>query len=148
METDIEQVVLHAIQQMLTLYRQKENQKTALQFTRTGRINACMAELTRLQQLQERYRQEKLTLYEGYIAGDCSKERYLKKKAEVDKTVQELDEDVKKQESGFGRSGGGSSYLGKSTAGTEQTVPGYPISYQRNGTGIYSGYLHLSGFAD
>lgn len=99
METDIEQVVLHAIQQMLTLYRQKENQKTALQFTRTGRINACMAELTRLQQLQERYRQEKLTLYEGYIAGDCSKERYLKKKAEVDKTVQELDEDVKKQES-------------------------------------------------
>lgn len=99
METDIEQVVLHAIQQMLTLYRQKENQKTALQFTRTGRINACMAELTRLQQLQERYRQEKLTLYEGYIAGDCSKERYLKKKAEVDKTIQELDEDVKKQES-------------------------------------------------
>ena len=99
METDIEQVVLHAIQQMLTLYRQKENQKTALQFTRTGRINACMAELTRLQQLQERYRQEKLILYEGYIAGDCSKERYLKKKAEVDKTVQELDEDVKKQES-------------------------------------------------
>lgn len=99
METDIEQVVLHAIQQMLTLYRQKENQKTALQFTRTCRINACMAELTRLQQLQERYRQEKLTLYEGYIAGDCSKERYLKKKAEVDKTVQELDEDVKKQES-------------------------------------------------
>ena len=99
METDIEQVVLHAIQQMLTLYRQKENQKTALQFTRTGRINACMAELTRLQQLQERYRQEKLTLYESYIAGDCSKERYLKKKAEIDKTVQELDEDVKKQES-------------------------------------------------
>ena len=41
-----------------------------------------MAELTRLQQLQERYRQEKLTLYESYIAGDCSKERYLKKKAE------------------------------------------------------------------
>ena len=99
MESDIERVVLHAIQQMLTLYRQKENQKTALRFTRTGRINACMTELTRLQQLQERYRQEKLTLYESYIAGDCSKERYLKKKAEIDKTVQELDEDVKKQES-------------------------------------------------
>ena len=58
-----------------------------------------MAELSHLQQLQERYRQEKLTLYEGYIAGDCSKERYLKKKAEIDKTVQELDEDAKKQES-------------------------------------------------
>ena len=38
MEADIEQIVLHAIQQMLTLYRQKENRKTALQFTRTGRI--------------------------------------------------------------------------------------------------------------
>ena len=99
MEADIEQIVLHAIQQMLTLYRQKENRKTALQFTRTGRINACMAELTRLQQLQERYRQEKLTLYESYIAGDCSKEHYLKKKAEIDKTVQELDENVKKQDS-------------------------------------------------
>ena len=55
--------------------------------------------MTRLQQLQERYRQEKLILYESYIAGDCSKERYLKQKAEIDKTVQELDEDVKKQES-------------------------------------------------
>lgn len=98
METDIERIVLHAIQQMLTLYQQKENQKPALQFTRTGRINACIAELTRLQQLQERYRQEKLNLYESYIAGDCIKERYLKKKAEIDKTVQDLKEDAKKQE--------------------------------------------------
>ena len=98
METDIERIVLHAIQQMLTLYQQKENQKFALQFTRVGRINACMAELTRLQQLQERYRQEKLNLYESYIAGDCIKERYLKKKAEIDKTVQDLEEDAKKQE--------------------------------------------------
>ena len=97
-ETDIERIVLHAIQQMLTLYQQKENQKSALQFTRAGRINACMAELTRLQQLQERYRQEKLNLYESYIAGDCIKERYLKKKAEIDKTVQDLEEDAKKQE--------------------------------------------------
>lgn len=98
METDIERIVLHAIQQMLALYQQKENQKSALQFTRAGRINAGIAELTRLQQLQERYRQEKLNLYESYIAGDCIKERYLKKKAEIDKTVQDLEEDAKKQE--------------------------------------------------
>ena len=98
MEADIERVVLHAIQQMLTLYQQKEKQNAASQFTRTGRIDDCITELSRLQQLQERYRQEKLTLYESYIAGDRSKDHYLKKKAEIDKTVQELDEEVKKQE--------------------------------------------------
>ena len=148
METDIEQVVLHAIQQMLTLYRQKENQKTALQFTRTGRINACMAELTRLQQLQERYRQEKLTLYESYIAGDCSKERYLKKKAEIDKTVQELDEDVKKQESALAA-------LEEEAHTSENPLRELSRQYRNTPSltkemvrGIYSGYLHLSGFAD
>ena len=99
MEADIERVVLHAIQQMLlTLYQQKEKQNAASQFTRTGRIDDCITELSRLQQLQERYRQEKLTLYESYITGDCSKDRYLKKKAEIDKTVQKLEEEVKKQE--------------------------------------------------
>ena len=64
MEADIERVVLHAIQQMLTLYQQKESREAASRFTRTGQITACMKELARLQQLQERHRQEKLRLYE------------------------------------------------------------------------------------
>ena len=97
MEADLERVVLHAIQQMLILYQKKENQKTAQQFTRTGRINACMAEIGRLQQLQERHRQEKLRLYESYISDNLSRERYLKQKADLDTALQELDEQISEQ---------------------------------------------------
>ena len=98
MEADIERVVLHAIQQMLTLYQQEENQKGASRFTRTGQINACMTEISRLQQLQESHRQEKLRLYESYISGGYSKERYLKKKTEIDQMIQALNAQAKAQE--------------------------------------------------
>ena len=98
MEADIERVVLHAIQQMLTLYQQEENQKAASRFTRTGQINACMTEISRLQQRQESHRQEKLRLYESYISGGYSKERYLKKKMEIDQIIQALDAQAKAQE--------------------------------------------------
>ena len=98
MEADIERVVLHAIQQMLTLYQQKESQEAASRFTRTGQITACMKELARLQQLQERHRQEKLRLYENYISGEYGRERYLKKKAEIDQAIQDLEAQAKETE--------------------------------------------------
>lgn len=98
METDIERVVLHAIQQMLILYQKKESQEAASRFTRTGQITACMKELARLQQLQERHRQEKLRLYENYISGEYGRERYLKKKAEIDQAIQDLDAQAKENE--------------------------------------------------
>lgn len=98
METDIERVVLHAIQQMLILYQKKESQEAASRFTRTGQITACMKELARLQQLQERHRQEKLRLYENYISGEYGRERYLKKKAEIDQAIQDLEAQAKETE--------------------------------------------------
>lgn len=98
MEADIERVVLHAIQQMLALYQKKESQEAASRFTRTGQITACMEELARLQQLQERHRQEKLRLYENYISGEYGRERYLKKKAEIDQAIQDLDAQAKENE--------------------------------------------------
>lgn len=98
MEADIERVVLHAIQQMLTLYQQKESQKATTRFTRTGQITACMEKVARLQQLQKRYRQEKLRLYENYISGEYSKDRYLKKKAEIDQATRDLDVQTKEHE--------------------------------------------------
>lgn len=98
LEVDIERVVLHAIQQMLALYQQKVSQEAASRFTRTGRITACMEELARLQQLQERHRQEKLRLYENYISGEYGRERYLKKKAEIDQALQDLEAQAKENE--------------------------------------------------
>ena len=83
-EKEIEGIVFRAVKQMLTVCQERRAQKSALVLTRRERITACVAELQRLQQEQERYKQEKLRAYENFSGGTLSKDAYLKQRAEID----------------------------------------------------------------
>ena len=83
-EKEIEGIVFRAVMQMLAVCQERRAQKSALALTRRERIAACVAELQRLQQEQERYKQEKLRAYENFSGGTLSKDAYLKQRAEID----------------------------------------------------------------
>ena len=89
---------LNAIQQMLSLYQRGAGGKKGMELTRKGQIASCAAELSRLQQLQERYRQEKLRAYESYIAEIFTREKYLEEKAKLDAALEELELQMKQQQ--------------------------------------------------
>lgn len=86
-EKEIEGIVFRAISQMLTLCQERKSQKTSLMQTRKERIAACLAELQKLEQQQERYKQEKLRTYENYRSDAMTKEHYLKQRAEIDESL-------------------------------------------------------------
>ena len=69
-----------------------------MELTRKGQIASCAAELSRLQQLQERYRQEKLRAYESYIAEIFTREKYLAEKGKLDAALEELELQMKQQQ--------------------------------------------------
>lgn len=83
-EKEIEGIVFRAIMQMLAVCQEHKKQKSSLMMTRKERIAACVAELQRLEQQQERYKQEKFRAYENYSNGGLAKDIYLKQKAEID----------------------------------------------------------------
>ncbi len=56
---------------MLAMCQERKKQKSSLMLTRKERIAACVAELQKLEQQQERYRQEKFRVYEDYSGGTC-----------------------------------------------------------------------------
>lgn len=70
--------------QMLAVCQERKKQKSSLMMTRKERIAACVAEFQKLEQQQERYKQEKFRAYENYSNGGLAKEVYLKQKAEID----------------------------------------------------------------
>ncbi len=98
LESNLERVVLNAIQQMLILCQKAENSQQGQILTRQGRRKACIAEMAGLAKLQEQYRQEKLQIYEDYVAGRISKESYLEQKAKMDGKLSEVKEKQKGQE--------------------------------------------------
>lgn len=83
-EKEIEGIVFRAIMQMLAVCQEQKKQKSSLMLTRKERIAACVAELQKLGQQQERYKQEKFRAYENYSGGGLAKEAYLKQRAEID----------------------------------------------------------------
>lgn len=98
LEEDLERVVLHAVQQMLSLYQRERRSKKGMDLTHKGQIASCITELSRLQQLRERYRQEKLRTYESYIAEAFTREKYLEEKAKLDAVLEELELQMKQQQ--------------------------------------------------
>ncbi len=91
LEEELERVLLHAVWQILSLYRKEKGSKRGVDLTRKGQIASCTAELSRLQQLRERYRQEKLRAYESYVAEAFTREKYLGEKARLDAALGELE---------------------------------------------------------
>ena len=57
---------------------------TSTQVVEKERIAACVAELQRLEQQQERYKQEKFRAYENFSGGTLTKDAYLKQREEID----------------------------------------------------------------
>ena len=70
--------------QMLAMCQERKKQKSSLMLTRKERISACVAELQKLEQQQERYRQEKFRAYEDYSGGTLAKDAYLRQRADID----------------------------------------------------------------
>ena len=97
-EKEIEGIVFRAVKQMLAVCQERRAQKSALVLTRRERIAACVAELQRLQQEQERYKQEKLRAYENFSGGTLSKDAYLKQRAEIDSKLSEVKSEQDSQE--------------------------------------------------
>ena len=97
-EKEIEGIVFRAVKQMLAVCQERRAQKSALVLTRRERITACVAELQRLQQEQERYKQEKLRAYENFSGGTLSKDAYLKQRAEIDSKLSEVKSEQDSQE--------------------------------------------------
>lgn len=91
-------MVFNAIQQMLSLYQRGDGDKKGMELTRKGQIASCAAELFRLQQLKERYHQEKLRAYESYIAEIFTREKYLAEKEKLDAALEELELQMKQQQ--------------------------------------------------
>ena len=83
-EKEIEGIVFRAIMQMLAMCQEQRKQKSSLTLTRKERIVACVAELQRLEQQQEWYKQEKFRVYENFSGGTLTKDAYLKQRAEID----------------------------------------------------------------
>lgn len=86
-EKEIEGIVFRAITQMLAMCQEQKKQKSSLMLTRRERIAACVAELQKLGQRQERYKQEKLRTYENYRDGALTKDAYMKQRAEIDSKI-------------------------------------------------------------
>ena len=83
-EKEIEGIVFRAVTQMLAICQERKKQKSSLVLTRKERIAACVAELQKLEQQQERYRHEKFRAYEDYSSGTLTKDAYLKQRADID----------------------------------------------------------------
>ena len=83
-EKEIEGIVFRAIMQMLAMCQERKKQKSSLTLTRKERIAACLSELQRLEQQQERYKQEKFRVYENFSGGTLTKDAYLKQREEID----------------------------------------------------------------
>lgn len=75
--------MFRAITQMLAVCQERKKEKSSLMLTRRERIAACVAELQKLGQEQERHKQEKLRAYEN-CSGALAKDAYLKQRAEID----------------------------------------------------------------
>lgn len=97
-EKEIEGIVFRAVKQMLAVCQERRAQKSALVLTRRERIAACVAELQRLRQEQERYKQEKLRAYENFSGGTLSKDAYLKQRAEIDSRLSAVKSEQDSQE--------------------------------------------------
>lgn len=97
-ESDIERIVLNAIQHILTLYRKQADKESSLRLTRKERMEDCTAEISRLQQTLERYQREQLRLYEDYIADAMTRESYLKRKGKLADEIKMTEEQVSEQE--------------------------------------------------
>ena len=76
--------MFRAVTQMLAICQERKKQKSSLVLTRKERIAACVAELQKLEQQQERYRHEKFRAYEDYSSGTLTKDAYLKQRADID----------------------------------------------------------------
>ena len=83
-EKEIEGIIFRAVTQMLAICQEQKKQKSSLMLTRKERIAACVAELQKLEQQQERYRQEKFRAYEDYSGGTLAKDAYLRQRADID----------------------------------------------------------------
>ncbi len=83
-EEEIEGIVFRAIMQILAMCQERKKEKSSLMPTYKERIAVCTRELQKLGQEQERYRQEKLKVYENYSSGTLTKDAYLKQRAEID----------------------------------------------------------------
>ena len=83
-EKEIEGIIFRAVMQMLAICQEQKKQKSSLMLTRKERIAACVAELQKLEQQQERYRQEKFRAYEDYSGGTLAKDAYLRQRADID----------------------------------------------------------------
>lgn len=97
-EPEIEKVVFDAIKQMLQLCEERRRQQDSLIQTRTERIAACVASIKKLQQQQERYRQEKLRAYENYSADVITKEAYMRHRKEIEGKLESIKADLDKQQ--------------------------------------------------
>ena len=86
-EKEIEGIVFRAVTQMLAMCQERQKEKSSLMLTRKERIAACVAELQKLGQQQERYKREKLRTYEDYNGGRLTKDAYLKQRAEIDSRI-------------------------------------------------------------
>ena len=84
--------------QMLEMCQERKKQKSSLMLTRKERIAACVAELQKLGQRQERYKQEKFRAYENFNAGELTKDAYLKQRAEIDSKIASAKAEQDKQE--------------------------------------------------
>ncbi len=83
-EKEIEGIIFRAVMQMLAMCQERKKQKSSLMLTRKERIASCVAELQKLEQEQERYRQEKFRAYEDYNGGTLTKDAYLRQRADID----------------------------------------------------------------
>lgn len=98
-EKEIEGIVFRAVTQMLAMCQERKKQKSSLMLTRKERIAACVAELQKLEQQQERYRQEKFRAYEDFNAGALTKDAYLRQRADIDSklTSAKAEQDTQEQ---------------------------------------------------
>ena len=83
-EKEIEGIIFRAVMQVLAICQEQKKQKSSLMLTRKERIAACVAELQKLEQQQERYRQEKFRAYEDFSGGTLAKDAYLRQRADID----------------------------------------------------------------
>lgn len=97
-EKEIEDIVFRAITQMLAVCQERKKEKSSLMLTRRERIAACVAELQKLGQEQERHKQEKLRAYENYSGGALTKDAYLKQRAEIDSKISAIKNKQENQE--------------------------------------------------
>lgn len=97
-ESGVEQAVLHGIQQMLAVYREREAlNKEQCRSVKNG-IADCMGHLASIQSEQARFRHEKLQLYERYSGCEITKEDYLRQKAELNQKLSNTEKQLSEME--------------------------------------------------